>query len=189
MHLICVIFTLAGIGIIGISVCRCGGACRHHGSAGLLSKQLRNPRLIVDPRSFPPSNVLLAFQMGTQDRLITRHFVGFETLHGRIAAMNDYPRPPRAPEANCSIRSNRRAGKARSVCRRARSRRPGPRPGSGSGIRRPAPRCWPACSPSSSPGSNKSPGRVRIPSLKDSVPVPKKCTWMSPGRRNCGYLK
>ena len=37
--------------------------------------------------------------------------------------------------------------------------------------------------------SNTSPASVWTPSLNESVAVPKKCTWMSPGRRNSGYLK
>ncbi len=37
--------------------------------------------------------------------------------------------------------------------------------------------------------SNTSPSRVVTPSANDSVAVPKKWTWMSPGRRNRSYLK
>ena len=41
----------------------------------------------------------------------------------------------------------------------------------------------------SASSSNTSPSCVFTPSLKDSVAVPKKCTWTSPGRRNWPYLK
>src|SRR3546814_7913903 len=37
--------------------------------------------------------------------------------------------------------------------------------------------------------SNTSPDCVWTPSLNDSVAVPKKWTWTSPGRRKPGYLK
>ncbi len=37
--------------------------------------------------------------------------------------------------------------------------------------------------------SNTSPSSVRTPSENDNVAVPKKWTWISPGRRNSAYLK